>query len=306
MYGFLGVLLTHDPFFGAAVQALVWFSLTWTFVHRFDEPPLDIHVHVTQVGVTALGILTGIVVLAAQQSPRLATPDIWSGAERRFSPWLYIFQLVVITLTGGVYFLLDDDDLARGLSLTIIFGIVLVIMIVLYFARVLYPDDGPAQMKYIIIISILAASAAIPDYLLVGTENQSIRPWHTLIYAGALIILYLLMYGFVVYWAPTEAERLWFKNRRARRWFVTSTAIVHFFVYIPALIVDEFAANEFGVPAPTPQDEEQKIFWVLWSVLVTALLVMLVAGALALSGRGITMAYNLHLGAGTARRKRKL
>lgn len=281
LYGFVGVVLTHDVYFGIALQAAIWFSMTWTFIHRPDPPPLDIHVHVTQPAMTWFGALVGVAFVAFTRTPRFVSARLWDQRDR-FTPWFFLFVLAVLGATAGGYLILNDL-VGGGVATLVAFGVVIIVLLALYFARVLVaPVDGVAQAKYILLFALLVSTPAAYDIPLTSTTNQSIRPFQTLIFTAAFLFVIAVMYVFTVYFGNTRAEDAWWHDRwHARRHAILWIFLAVAFFYVPAMIADEVAFAQFGVPAPVA-DEERKIFIVMAAVLaggVAFLLLMAVVWA---------------------------
>lgn len=308
LYGFAGTVMTGSPFFGIALQAAIFLSFTWLHWHRSDPPPLDIHVHITQPAATWMGTLIGALFLGFFRPPRFVDFRLFDS-RGNFRPWFFVLVVLALGLIAGVY-LLEAGDTKLGVPLTVVFGIgVLGLIVYGYWMRNFVPD-GDVQIKYLLLFSVLAVIPAANDYpLTIGgvMGPQDIRPWNAVIWGAAFIAAFIIFYYFSVVVKPGHIERKWWRNRSgpwtSSRVFVLALFAAVALVYIPSLIADQIGFDEFGTPASvppsTPEDEEQKIWYVLIGTSVGSGLILLLMGMWWYNARaGFQLASDVDVGAG--------
>jgi len=285
MFGFIATVMTHNPFFGPALQAAIFLSFTWLKFHRNDPPPLDIHVHITQPSMVWLGSLIGLVFVWFFRSPRFVTTRAYNS-RGELQPYFFVLILLVLVLIAGVYEL-EATSLLLGIPLTIIFGIFVVSMIFKYCVAKPVLPDGLQQIKYLLLFSFVAVIPAANDYpLTIGgiMGPQAIRPWNSFIWFAAYLIAFGVFYLFAIAkFADSKIERHWWSKRkskdkmRPRKVFVFGLFTAIGLVYGPALLADEISFRIFGAPG-TPLEEEQKIWNSVVSVGVSSAVILIVIG----------------------------
>lgn len=289
IYGFAGSVATQSYWFGIALSYAIWLSNTWYYKHRNDPAPLDVYVHIAMPGMTFLGALVGIVFVWFFQTPRFFNAQVWDSRGKAF-PWFILLVGAALLLTAGVY-ALEAGDNTLGIPLTVSFGVMTLVMIGIYIFAKKWIPDGPAQLKYIILFSLVAILPAANDYILAEGDGvftpQENRPWNIVAWVGAwVVVLILFILGVRLSALNGAAEKSWWdRSRSSHPWRILKgermVTVMSFFatiflVYFPALIVDQILFIEHGAPSATPGIEAEKIDAALIAVSVSSAFVMVV------------------------------
>ena len=277
LYGFVFVVMTRNPYVGLAAHPAIWFSMTWTFVHRNDPPPLDLHVHITELAMVWLGALLGVFFVAFVGTPRFVSAQLFENG--RFTPWFFLFLLSVLGTVAGSYLIIDGDTMT-GVPVLIIFAALVIANFVVYFA---WLPHGVAQGKYILLFALLIATPAAYDYPILETQEE-IRPWQGFIYFAALLLVTLIFYFFTVICCITDTERRWYKTRAESAKTIALIIGTVAIFYLAGFVADEIATQQFGILG-SPEQQEQKIFVVLWGV-IAAVIFLFIVGIIWLALRG--------------------
>lgn len=286
LYGFLGTLMTQTAWFGIALAYILWHSLVSIYRHRFDPPPLDVHVRLTIPAMTVVGMVVGVIFQWFFQPPRFVSARLWDS-RGQVMPWLIVLALSALGASGSFYILEDGMTTGGTIGLIVSIAIIIAVFVVLFFFPRIVPD-GVQQGKYILLFSATAVLPAAYDYILTldGLMGpQANRPWQAVAWAGAYVILFIVWYVVVVTdWTMTPVEARWWrkKSRQPRLMFVIAMFVCIALLYVPAIIADEIAfadPNLKPVPNPDPTKEEQRILCVLYAMAVGAGVAVLAIGA---------------------------
>ena len=286
LYGFLASVMTQTWYFGLAVAYILWHSLTSIWRHRFDPPPLDLHVRLTIPAMTLVGAVVGVVFVYFFQPPRFVNTRLWDS-RGRVQPWLILILIATFGATGSYYILEDGMTTEGTIGLVISVAIIIAVFVILFFFPRIVPD-GVQQGKYLLLFSATAVLPAAYDYILTldGLMGpQANRPWQAVAWAGAYVILFILWYVVVVTdWTMTPVEARWWrkKSRQPRLTFVIALFVCIALLYVPAIIADEIAFADPAlkpVPNPDTTKEEQRILYVLYAMAVGAGVAVLAMGA---------------------------
>ena len=118
MYGLVGLVYTHDFWVPAGISFVLWSSIVWTSIHRFDFDEQAFDFHVFAPISLWLGAAVGYIFVRVFHTPRLFNVQPFqnievqgiagSPAKTRYTPEGWLMWVFVLLAVLGVYYVSGD------------------------------------------------------------------------------------------------------------------------------------------------------------------------------------------------------
>ncbi len=245
VYGFLGVIWTSNIWFALGVPFIILINIFWPAFHVGDTVENQIIFHVVFTGVLLMGWILGLVFLIVLKPKQIVNID-WTDKDNKNTPVLTFISIGVLLITTGIVLLIVDwpslsdvQEIAIGITLVVIGGLILLISIILAYQ---------GRKNKVMLVSV----AALPLFVLLLVTPviyeflpliPAVAKWRGLILIAVLIVIYIPLYWilkliFVNILKQDETPKLKEKLEGQLKEFVIFSALIHITYILAMWIVD--------------------------------------------------------------------